>query len=146
MGMTGIVVALSPERRRIVESDPAIVHDIANRSIKVPGRLFFDALRLPDRLRVRTTKLPTLVLACLEGRLGRGVGEKGDWAYGRPHVIEGEELGRLADALAAVPERATAEDPTTDEVAMADDALLRQIGEIVTRERGRGGALLVHIT
>jgi hypothetical protein len=144
--MTGIVCALSPERLRIVESEPTIVHDLVDRRVEIPGRIFFDALRLPSRLRGRLPKDAMPIAACLEGRLGRGIGEKGEWAFGRPHVVDGDELARLESALDARARAASDATLDEDDARGRDDAFLDRLAAIVRQERARGGAVLVHVT
>jgi hypothetical protein len=65
MGMTGLVCALSRERRRMLHEAPKLVHDISDRTVEVPGRVFFDALRLSRRLAAR---LPKAALVIVEFR------------------------------------------------------------------------------
>jgi hypothetical protein len=154
MGMTGILCGLSPERRRLLVEDPGLVHDLADRSVEVPGRHFFDALRLPKRIRAALPQAKTIV-ALLGAALGHGFGDKGAWAYGRPRIVDAgdlEALGAELDALAedAVLVASRAADPYLDpietETAAADDAFLVRLRTIVRNERAREGALLVHVT
>ena len=152
MGMKGVVCSLSPERLRILLEDPELVNDLSDRRVEVPGRLFYDALRALERLR---THLPgdagRVVVATLSGEVGTGIGERGGWAYGRPHVVDGDDLVRLRHALDALGATANIDaEPDVGaielELAEQDDAFLVSLADLVRRESGRGGALLVHIT
>lgn len=150
--MTGLVCALSPERLRIVLEEPAIVHDIADRRVEVPGRVFFDALRLPSRVRKAFSPAPSLA-ALLDAGIGRGVGEKSGWAYGRPRIVDGDALAQLAAELEALDldviydaARRDDADPIALEIASRDDAWIDEVRAMARAERARGGALLVHVT
>jgi hypothetical protein len=154
MGMTGILCGLSAERRRLVTEEPALVHELGDRHLEVPGRLLFDALRLPTRLADRLDRHEAL-RALLEARLGHGIGQKGGWAYGRPRIVEAAELDAVAAELDGLPEDSTQTaarkadpdlDPIDDEIAEQDDAFLVRLRTLVTRERARSGAILVHVT
>ena len=145
MGMKGLVCALSPARLKILDEDPEIVNDLADREVEVPGRAFFDAARMPKRLRARLPTDALLILDCLEGKVGRGIGDEDGWAFGRPHVIEGDELGGLGAALSALKEMDDSE-LDEDPDRMSDDAFLMRLTELVKQETARGGALLVFIT
>src|SRR5690349_8541911 len=103
--MTGLVCALSPERKRLVIEEPTLVHDIADRSVDVPGRMFFEFSRLEPRLRAYLPEHAAL-LACLGGSLGYGFGDKSGWAYGRPRIVDGEALEALGRDLDSLPEDA----------------------------------------
>jgi len=138
--MTGIVCALSPARLKILEDDPQIAHDLADRTVKVPGRFFFDALRMPERLRGWLPQGSDFIFDCLDGKVGRGVGDRDGWAFSRPHVIESDDLAKLGAALASV------EPPDEEGEADLDGVFLQQLSELVRQELERGGALLVFIT
>jgi hypothetical protein len=143
--MTGLVCALSRERRRMLHEAPKLVHDISDRAVEVPGRVFFDALRLSRRLAARLPKAALVIVELLDGSLGEGIGEKGEWAFGRPHIVSGEDLvevGRALDSLGL----AARGDEAADDERRADDAFLATLGAMVAKERARGGALLVHVT
>lgn len=145
MGMTGFICALSPERRRMLLDDPKLVNDIANRAIEVPGRVFFDGLRLSRRLAARLPKAALVIVECLDGSLGEGIGKKGEWAFGRPHIVSGDDLTKVGGALDSLGLGAR-EDEGADGDRRADDAFLAKLGELVAKERARDGALLVHVT
>ena len=154
MGMKGFVCALSPERRRLVEEDPSLVSEIGDRNVEIDGRVFYDAGHLPERLRQWAPGCPTVV-GLIEATLGRGFGAKGQWAFGRPRIVDGEDLDRLSAELAALNEDAVLEarrtadgdlDALDTEMAEADDRFLVRLRTIVARERERSGALLVHVT
>jgi hypothetical protein len=150
--MRGLLCGLSPERRRILVEDLELVHDLGDRNVEVPGRRFFDARRLPARIRAALPGAKILD-ELLGAGLGRAIGAKSGWAYGRPRIVDGDALAALGDELDALPEgavlRATrAVDPDPDpyeDMAEADDAFLDELREIVRKERARGGALLVHV-
>jgi len=99
MGMNGFLCTVSPARRRHLEEDPDLVHDLASED--VPGLLrleaTWDALDLLLSNRGEDDLLGDVILA----RHGRPIGTPG--TYGKAMILTPERVRAVAEALMRLP-------------------------------------------
>lgn len=99
MGMYGFLCTVSPARRRHLEEDPELVHDLASED--VPGLLrlekTWDALDVLLSNRGEDDLLGDVILA----RHGRPIGTPG--AFGKAMILTPERVRAVAEALMRLP-------------------------------------------
>lgn len=108
MGMSGILIALSEERRRVLEADPGVLDDVIGdrRTQPIPGLL--DIGKAWDALSQLLEDGPSEGLAsAITAAGGTKIGE--DLGFGRPRVVGPDRVAEIAQALVALPPRFVAD-------------------------------------